>query len=130
MKKLMLIFVIVFLVIFAFGAKNYRTLEVQSSTIKTSVSVNNNHHEQIIMPVNPFFETAQGDKWGAFWIAFIIAAIGVYSIYGFAAGIVVVGITYFATNGNKKAFKKAIWGCLAGCVLGALFLILRLSITG
>ncbi|MBN2662897.1 MAG: hypothetical protein JXR68_04545 [Bacteroidales bacterium] len=130
MKQLLLFSVFVFFVIFAFGAKNDRTLEIQSSTINSTVSANDNNHEQILMPVNSFFETARGDKWGAFWIAFIIAAIGVYSIYGFAAGIVVVGITYFATNGNKKAFKKAIWGCLSGLVLGALFLILRLSITG
>jgi len=76
--------------------------------------------------INPVERYAQGDKWGAFWINFIIGAIGAYSIYGFAAGVVSAGVTYFVTNGNKKAFKKAIWGSLAGITFG--FLVRWLTI--
>ncbi len=58
-------------------------------------------------------------KMAPFWITFVIAAIGVYSIYGIGAGIVAVGVTYFVTKGNKKAFRRSIWGCLAGMAVGA-----------
>jgi hypothetical protein len=56
--------------------------------------------------------------WSVFWVNFAISAIGVYSIYGFAAGIVSAGLTYFIYNGNKKAFKMAIWGAIAGAAVG------------
>lgn len=63
---------------------------------------------------------------GVFWINFVIAAIGTYSIYGIGAGIVSVGITYFIVNGDKIAMKKAIWGCVLGMLTGGLIRLLTL----
>ena len=79
--------------------------------------------KQTIESPNPLNLSETESEWTAFWITLAIAAIGVYSIYGFAAGIVAVAITYFVTNGNKKAFKLAILGCIVGMALGALIWI-------
>ena len=76
--------------------------------------------EQTISPIVPFSFLQTESEWIAFWLTLIVAAIGVYSIYGFAAGIIAVAITYFVTNGNKKAFKLSILGCIIGAVLGIL----------
>ena len=63
--------------------------------------------------------------WGVFWINFVIAAVGIYFIYGFAAGIVSAGISYFVVDGDKRGFKMAIFGALAGLLVG---LTLRLMV--
>ncbi len=86
---------------------------VSSLSISNSVQKNQNNSKPIIAKKH-------SGKMTPFWIAFVVGAIGVYSIYGFAAGIIAVAVTYFATNGNKKAFVMSIWGCLAGMALGAL----------
>ena len=103
------------------------TLLFSNSTIKSSTSFEfekksgqEKYSEQSIEPYNPLSFLETENEWTAFWITLVIAAIGVFSIYGFAAGIIAVAITYFATNGNKKAFKLAILGCIIGCIIGGL----------
>ncbi len=90
----------------------------QVSTTYVSASVSQNTTIQNA-ELSPIPENNLLSKMAPFWITFAIAAIGVYSIYGFGAGIVAVGVTYFVTKGNKKAFFRAIWGCLAGMAVGA-----------
>ncbi len=48
----------------------------------------------------------------------VISAVGTYTLYGAGAGIVTVGIIYIATNGNRRHFKHAVWGCVTGMVVG------------
>lgn len=123
MKKILLLLIFIISVSVIFAANDNRKAQIQQkSRIQTNEVVYSN------AVVSPFENYAQGDKWGVFWINLLIAAIGVFSIYGFAAGIVAVAITYFATKGNKKAFKKAIWGCIVGCIIGGLLLALKLSL--
>jgi len=124
MKRAIIFLIFILTISVVFGAKNNRTSQIQEVSNEQNVE----EFSSSIMPFAPLLEIAQGDKWWAFWITFVIAAIGVYSIYGFSAGIIAVAITYFATNGNKKVFRKAIWGCVAGCVVGALILLLKLSL--
>jgi hypothetical protein len=54
----------------------------------------------------------------SFWWAFTISAIGTYTLYGAGLGPVAVGIVYLDTHGDKAETKKAVWGCLAGLVVG------------
>ncbi len=119
---------IVTIVFFLFLTFNFSYSAENSFERESETKTNLNDSDVVYPNVFPFFNNAKNDKWGVFWINFVIAAIGVYSIYGFAAGIVAVAITYFVTNGNKKAFKMAIWGCLAGCVIGGLLRLLMLFI--
>ena len=54
----------------------------------------------------------------AFWFCFILSAVGSYFIYGAVAGPIAVGIVYYASDKDKIETRKAIWGCLAGTVVG------------
>lgn len=108
MKKIALLFVFIFSLTMVYSADF-----APKTHIEESYQVENS---QLILPLQ---FTGKQKEMTAFWINMLIAAIGVYSIYGFAAGIVSVGITYFVTNGNKKAFKLAILGCIIGMLLGA-----------
>jgi len=74
--------------------------------------------QEKIVTDTSYIDSTNKDYKGVFWINLIIAAIGVISIYGFAAGIVSAGISYFIVNGDKKGFAKAIWGALIGIIIG------------
>lgn len=82
--------------------------------------------EKIYQSENILNKIIDTEKWGIFWLTFIISAIGVYMIYGLPAGFVTVAIIYFVTNNNKKAMKRAIWGCVLGCLFGAAIRVLTL----
>ena len=53
-----------------------------------------------------------------FLFAFIISAIGAYTIYGLAVGPLTVLIIYFIVNGRKKEVMKSFWGWIAGTLVG------------
>ncbi|MBN2890760.1 MAG: hypothetical protein JXL97_02745 [Bacteroidales bacterium] len=100
------------------------TTIIQASTAESKQYLSTQETKTILNEktsnIVPFSLFKNNSEQAAFWITLIIAAIGMFSIYGFAAGIIAVAVTYFATNGNKKAFKMSIWGCIIGMVLGAL----------
>jgi len=54
----------------------------------------------------------------SFWWAFVISAIGSYTIYGIAAGPISVLIVYFASKASKTEVRKAIWGWITGTITG------------
>lgn len=74
----------------------------------------------------PLIKQKSTNNWTVFLINFFIGAIGAFTIYGIAAGAVSAGATYFITNGNKQAFKIAIWGSLLGIAVGLLVRLLTL----
>jgi len=107
--------------------KKILTLIFLLYTINFSVNATQSISYNIkIFPNNNQEEIKKQDNAGVFWINFTIAAIGTYSIYGIGAGIVAVGITYFVVNGDKKAMKKAILGCVLGMLAGGLVRLLTL----
>jgi hypothetical protein len=55
----------------------------------------------------------------SFWFTFTFSAIGTYTIYGAVAGPISVGIVYFSSKKDKIERNKAIWGCVAGTLIGA-----------
>lgn len=115
MKKFhKILFLLIFLQINALATNK---AELSSHYVKKSAS-----EETILKPqeiINPvkIFQYNQ-NYWGVFWINLIIAAIGVYSIFGFAAGIISAGISYFIVNGDKKGFRMAVWGAIIGAIIG------------
>jgi len=54
----------------------------------------------------------------SFWFAFVISAVGTYTVYGIAAGPVAVTIVYLSSKGDKQETKRAAIGCISGLVLG------------
>ncbi len=117
------IIILFFIMIPYIGISSEKNYNYQTETYNLSGNIT-----RIFIPYYPSDILKQNGKWTAFWITFIISAIGVYSLYGFAAGIIAVAVTYFVTNGNKRAFKMAILGCIAGCIVGGLILLGRLFI--
>lgn len=114
MKKLIFILLII-IPTFAFSnlaesSKNYSEIEKKSGQEITI--------EQTIQPYNPLSFLETQSEWNAFWITLLIAAIGAYTIYGIAAGLVAAALVYFITNGNKKAFKLSILAWFIGIALG------------
>ncbi len=111
-------FVLSFLFIFAFisysGAIENKNLQFEKEYLLNNESVNS---EMVVYP-SPFKNFAQGDKWGAFWITFLVSAVGWYFFWFFSVGLVAIAVTYFATNGNKKAVKMSVLGFFAGMILG------------
>lgn len=111
MKKILLIFLLIF---FSFSYSNaaiFYKKQQNDTEITQKISAPN--------PLESLITNAQGDRWGVFWVNFAIAAIGAYSIYGFLAFVVSPGLTYFIYNGEKKATHKAIFGAIAGFIVGA-----------
>jgi len=81
------------------------------------------HFKQSVNPslITPYTLTqitAPGN-FSSFWFTFALSAVGTYFIYGAVAGPISVGIVYFSTNKDRQETKKAIWGCLAGTIVGA-----------
>ncbi len=54
----------------------------------------------------------------SFWFAFVLSAVGTYSIYGIAAGPVAVTIVYLSSNGCSRETRRATIGCVGGLILG------------
>ncbi len=115
-------FLLLLLLFLNIGVFAIQKQEFCSSETKTIIE----QESQTLFPV--IQQDSMSDYWGVFWVNFAIAAIGVYSIYGFAAGFVSVGLTYFIYNGNKKAFRMAIFGALAGAFVGLAMRLLVLFI--
>ena len=63
-------------------------------------------------------KTLAPGKIPSFWFAFVISAIGTYTIYGLAAGPIAVIIVYLSSSGSKKETWRAVWGCITGFVIG------------
>lgn len=55
----------------------------------------------------------------SFWFAFAFSAVGTYFIYGAVAGPIATGIVYFSSDKDRIETKKALWGCVAGTLIGA-----------
>ncbi len=120
MKKLItIILFLLFVEMSIFARKPYSAAEASLRSSKSQIE-QTTENQNIDLP-----RQADSNYWGVFWINFIIAAVGIYFIYGFAAGIVSAGISYFVVDGDKKGFKMAIWGALAGLLVG---LTLRLMV--
>ena len=73
----------------------------------------------IMIPYYNIQETTAPGKIPSFWFTFALSAVGTYFIYGAVAGPVSVGIVYFSTDKDRAETKKAIWGCVAGTLVGA-----------
>lgn len=58
--------------------------------------------------------------WGlpTFWFVFVVSAIGTYTLWGIPAGLIAVTIVYFSAKGNKKEFRRALFGWILGTILG------------
>jgi len=55
----------------------------------------------------------------SFWFTFSLSAIGFYLFpYGAIMAPVSVAIVYFSSKKDKVESKKALWGCLAGAIIG------------
>jgi len=78
----------------------------------------NLENPSIITPYSQASIAAPGN-FPSFWFSFAFGAIGTYFIYGVVAGPISVGIVYFSTNKDRAETKKALWGCIAGTLLGA-----------
>ena len=111
MKNLIIILLIVFISFNTLNAATYHTIYQSKKEIQQGFQ---NSDEPII----DLLKTTQSNRWGVFWVNFIIGAIGMYSLYGFSAGIISAGLTYFIFNGEKKAFIMGILGALAGIAVG------------
>lgn len=75
-------------------------------------------NSSIITPYSLSQINAPGNL-SSFWFTFTLSAVGTYFIYGAVAGPISVGIVYFSTHKDREETKKAIWGCLAGTIVGA-----------
>jgi len=116
MKTIIIIFICIILFDYTvYSSEAYTINKNDVSVLKTNNTINSD-----------IFTDVNGDGWGYFWITLAISAIGVYSIYGIAAGFITVAVVYFISNNNKKAMKRAIWGCIIGCLIGALIRVLTL----
>ena len=61
-----------------------------------------------------------------FLFAFIISAIGAYTIYGLAIGPLLVLAIYFIVKGRKKEVMKSFWGWITGTLVGlGVWILLR-----
>jgi predicted Co/Zn/Cd cation transporter (cation efflux family) len=115
-----------FVIIFLLGFVNLSAATKQDAAAKSTEkkqgfernSDNRAFEKNLVLPFDTEMISGRGQKWGVFWINFAIATVGMYSIYGFAAGIISAGVTYFVVNGDKKSFHMAIWGALAGMLVG------------
>lgn len=74
-------------------------------------------YSQLLHPID-FKKTCVPGRIPTFPFVAVISAVGTYTLYGAGAGIVTVGIIYIATNGNRRHFKHAVWGCVTGMVVG------------
>ena len=121
MKKIIFIFLLFYLCsnIFAGNTnKTYYTVEDNLNIIK---SIETNFELPVFHKSTPKFfpfNKFSTKKFPTFWIVFIISAIGAFTLYGLAAGLIAVTIVYFVTKGNKTETKKAFWGFLIGLVVG------------
>ena len=77
-----------------------------------------NKNNSLITPYSQMSIAAPGN-FPSFWFSFAFSAIGTYFIYGVVAGPITVAIVYFSTNKDRLETKKALWGCVAGTILGA-----------
>ncbi|MFN8257883.1 MAG: hypothetical protein U0W24_19455 [Bacteroidales bacterium] len=88
------------------------------SLYENSMSINEFNFNSISLFYNVQETTAPG-KLPSFWFTFALSAVGTYFIYGAVAGPISVGIVYFSSDKDRDETKKAIWGCLAGTLVGA-----------
>jgi len=58
--------------------------------------------------------------WGlpSFWFAFVLSAVGTYTLYGIVAAPIAVTIVYLSSKGNRQDTKRAIIGSLLGIAVG------------
>ncbi len=54
----------------------------------------------------------------SFWFAFVISAVGTYTLYGIPAAPISVTIVYLSSKGDKQETKRAVIGCISGIVVG------------
>ena len=117
MKKFILLF------IFFYFFSNFTLASNPKPNFKEESVYTNNikQKEPVVSYIVPFIfplSISTTKKFPTFWVVFIISAIGAFTLYGLAAGLIALTIVYFATKGNKKETKKAFWGFLVGLVVG------------
>lgn len=72
---------------------------------------------EIPVPIKKKKKLSPG-KIPSFWWAFVLSAIGSYTIYGIAAGPISVLVVYLSSKASKVEVRKAIWGWITGTILG------------
>ncbi len=78
---------------------------------------------------NKFKKALLPGKFPSFWFAFIVSAIGAYTIYGLVAGPLAVLLVYILAKGRKKEVMKSVWGWIAGTVTGlALWFLIKIQL--
>lgn len=102
---------------FAFKIINLDDLHLDYEVKLEHASSHTLDYSQLLKPVKIERICVPG-RMPTFLFVFSISAVGTYTLYGAGAGPVTAAIIYIATDGNRKHTRQAIWGCVAGMVVG------------
>lgn len=126
MKKIA-IFLLIFTTALTVSASESQKLNrtINNSHLQAACEIDNSGNstdqiksaDEIPVPIKKSKRNSPG-KISSFWWAFVLSAIGSYTIYGIAAGPISVLVVYLSSKGSKTEVRKAIWGWITGTVLG------------